>query len=172
MWARRRRYLGISDTLRVPAAVTLALQGRGPPHWPPPPCPVSEFVLYQLGEEVTVVLSNPDCPAAIEMYVTSRAAGDVLRAAAHKTVSSFFLDDEPLCGQGQGQLCGEGEAACLQVFDAAGDHMLTAIRALAPAEDEGALGLVDVCVCVRASEDGTRFEHVSTTRKPRRVVVE
>lgn len=168
MWARRQEYLGLSDTLRVPATVRLALQGPGPPGWPPPPCPVSQFVLYQLGEEVTVVLNNLDCPVAIEMYVTA-AEPAALRAAARKTVSAFFLDDEPLCGGDDDEPATEDESAvCLQVFDPAGAHMLTAIRA--PAHDhEDALAVVDVCVCVRASPDGTRFEHVSTSRKPRRV---
>lgn len=173
MWARRQRYLGLSDTLRVPASVGLALQGRGPPHWPPPPCPVSDFVLYQLGEEVTVVLNNPDCPVAIEMYVTARGAEGVLRAAARKTVSAFFLEDEPLCDDEPDLAPDPQLAACLQVFDRAGAHVLTAIRALSPADDDtDVLALVDVCVCVRASADGARFEHVSTTRKPRRVVLQ
>lgn len=171
MWARRHRFVSLRDTLRVPGVVRLALQGRGPPAWPPPPCPVSHFALYQLCEDVTVVLNNLDSPTSMEMYVTTASDPSVLRAVTRKVVSAFFLEDEPVCDD---VAFASEDVACLQVFGQDGAHVLTAIRGVTHDPGDGQedpLAVVDVCVSVRASADGRHFEHVSTSRKPKRVLL-
>lgn len=161
MWAQRQRYVSLGHAVRVPSAVRAALQ-----EGPRPPCPVSQYVLYQAAGGVTMVLSNPDSGTPVELYATPRPQQlGLLRGVVADLVAGFF---------GGGGWAGLDSASlAVQLFDAEGRHLVTAVRGVSAASSGGAVGSVDctALVVVDCDEHGKpRYRHARTKRRRKRIL--
>lgn len=157
-----------------------------------PPCPVSQFALYQVDGGTTVILSNRDAGAAVEMYATPREGEeDLLRAVAADLIAGFYgsaASPQELVLAGNG--VPPGTAVAVQVFSA-GRHLITAMKGHADASDAAAEEAVDVgaaageavdvvatvdamvqlTVCSGGGDGQLTYRHVNTRRARKRVLL-
>lgn len=144
-----------------------------------PPCPVSQFALYQVGE-TTVILSNRDASAAVEMYATPCQGGvDLLRAVTADLIAGFYgaSAGAAVTRALEGSGVPPGTSVAVQVFSA-GRHLITAMKGHedAPQHCADAVATVDAMVQLTVCSGGKEgaelvYQRVNTLRARRRVLL-